>query len=135
MWNETYGACCPSDFGVYAPYITDYPDRPFYYAACTSNMPANRVYELTSYDSTAYLTTISSAAPSTGTMVRVNAFDGLITGIPTSTAATSTSAAATSSASSCATPAATVSVTFSIGTYLRYTIVLLVAYYSGGIGF
>ncbi|KAK6223390.1 hypothetical protein LQW54_000508 [Pestalotiopsis sp. IQ-011] len=114
MWNETYGACCPSDFGVYAPYITDYPDRPFYYAACTSNMPANRVYELTSYDSTAYLTTISTAAPSTGTMVRVNAFDGLITGIPTSTTVTSTGAAATSSASSCATPAATVSVTFSI---------------------
>ncbi|KAF3003245.1 hypothetical protein E8E14_000478 [Neopestalotiopsis sp. 37M] len=113
LWNETYGACCPSDFGVYAPYITDYPDRPFYYAACTSNMPANRVYELTSYDSTAYLTTISTAAPSTGTMVRVNAFDGFITGIPTSTV-TSTGTAATSSASSCATPAATVSMTFEI---------------------
>ena len=113
MWNATYGACCPRSFGVYAPFLTDYPERPLYYAACTSMMPANQVYELISYDSTAYLTTIETTAPSTGTFVRVNAFEGMITGIPTS-ATTSSSVIPSSSTTPCATPAATVSVTFQI---------------------
>ncbi|KAI1295255.1 hypothetical protein F5Y03DRAFT_410472 [Xylaria venustula] len=116
MYNTTYGACCPSDFYVYAPYITDVPSRPFSGAACVSAMPAYQGYFLTSYDTTALLTTISTSAPADGTIVRVNAFDGIITGVATSTASLQTTTIKTSSytTASCATPAATVSVTFEI---------------------
>lgn len=112
MYNSTYGVCCPRGFGVYAPYYRDIPDRPFIDAACTSRLVQGGQYDITSYDSTAYLTVVPTTAPENGTFVRVNAFDGIIsTATSTSTSSTATSS---STASSCATPAANVSVTFQV---------------------
>jgi len=36
------------------------------------------LYDITSYDSTAFLTVVPTSAPADGTMVRVNAFDGIM---------------------------------------------------------
>ena len=119
MYNATYGVCCPAGFNVLAPNYNSLPSRPFSGAGCVSILGAYQSYAVTSYDTTALLTTVSTAAPSTGTFVHANAFDGIVTGLPTSTAAPSTTSSTTSTstssiATSCATPAANVSVTFQI---------------------
>ncbi|KAK6214042.1 hypothetical protein LQW54_004817 [Pestalotiopsis sp. IQ-011] len=113
MYNETYGVCCPSGFRPYAPYYSDITDRPFYAAACTSALAPFQAYDLTSYDSSAFLTVVPTSAPSTGTFVRANAFDGRITATPSSTS-TTVSSSSMSSATTCATPSPTVDVTFRI---------------------
>ena len=118
MYNTTYGVCCPAGFNVIAPYYTANAARPFSGAGCLSLVGAYQPYIITSYDTSTLSATVTTVAPTSGTFVNANAFDGIITGVPPATSTTSTSTSTTTSSTSCsagcATPAATVSVTFEI---------------------
>jgi hypothetical protein len=57
---------------------------------CTSIIGADELYDITSYDATAYLTVVPATAPAAGTVVFADAFDGIM-----ATAAATTTAAAT----------------------------------------
>lgn len=107
-YNATYGVCCPNGFAVNAPNYLSSTDRPFSEAACTSWFGPQEEYDVTSYDSSAYLTVVAATAPTDGTVVYVNAFDGIIATAPFT--ATSIS---TSSVASC-TAAPTIAVTFRV---------------------
>ncbi|KAI9729525.1 MAG: hypothetical protein M1818_008498 [Claussenomyces sp. TS43310] len=117
-YNETYIVCCPNKFGVNAPNYADNTDRPFSGAACTSSLGPDELYDITSYDSTAYWTVVPTSAPDGGTVVRVNAFDGIAATAAATTTTTSsvspTRSTSSTSISTPCTPAATVSVNFRV---------------------
>jgi len=75
-------------------------DRPYSGAACTSRLGPGQLYDITSYDSTAFLTVVPTSAPTDGTMIRVNAFDGIMANgaapVTQISSATSTSISSTS---------------------------------------
>jgi hypothetical protein len=114
--TEAFTNINSSGFGINAPYYTSNSDRPFSGAACTSNLGPGQLYDITSYDSTAYLTVVPTSAPTDGTVIRVNAFDGIAANVPTQTSiSSSTTLVITTSASSMSTPCPTdVAVTFEI---------------------
>ncbi|KUJ15982.1 uncharacterized protein LY89DRAFT_750091 [Mollisia scopiformis] len=109
-YNASYIACCPNGFGLIAPNYASNSARPFSGALCTSNIGFGQVYDVSSYNSTAYWTVIPVTATA-GTVVFADAFDGITAPATTSTLLiTSSSTKSSSFTKSSASTTATTSI-------------------------
>ncbi|KAE9377717.1 hypothetical protein N431DRAFT_554065 [Stipitochalara longipes BDJ] len=76
-YNASYIACCPNGFGLIAPNYASNSARPFSAALCSSAIGLGQVYDVSSYNSTAYWTVVPETAATAGTVVFADAFDGI----------------------------------------------------------